>query len=167
MLVIDKIQFKLSLAFKHSLNGVIERAIGIIAIIARSIMYEAGLPYQMWDYAVKHAVWIKNRVPTAALLFGDEDINVTTSITLYKAFTGDHPDFDKLRVFGCKAVLYKINVDHLTTFEPRIKDKTWIFIKMEGNSIWKVLNIKTLAIAKTINARFNEYSFPLITSKKI
>jgi len=78
---------------------------------------------------------LKNRVPTAALLYGDEDINVATSITPYKAFTGNYPDFDKLRVFGYKAVLYKINVDHLTIFEPRIRDKTWIFIRIEGNSI--------------------------------
>jgi len=101
------------------------------------------------------------------LPFGDKDINVITSITPYKAFISDYPDFDKLRVFGCKAIPYKINVDYLTTFKPQIRDKTWIFIKMEGNSIWKVLNVKTLAIAKTIDACFNKYSFPLITSKKI
>jgi len=101
------------------------------------------------------------------LPFGDKDINVITSITLYKAFTSNYPDFDKLQVFGCKAVLYKINVDYLTTFKPRIRDRTWIFIRIEGNSIWKVLNVKTLAIAKITNARFNKYTFPLITSKKI
>jgi len=95
---------------------------------------------------------LKNRVLIAALLYGDEDINVAISITLYKAFTGNYPDFDKLRVFGYKAVLYKINVDYLTTFEPRIRDRTWIFIGMEGNSIWKVLNVKTLAVAKIIDA---------------
>jgi hypothetical protein len=55
-LIIDGVQFEPSLAYKHSLNGVIERAIGIIAVIARLIMYEAKLPYQMWDYAVKHAI---------------------------------------------------------------------------------------------------------------
>ena len=121
----------------------------------------------MWDYAVKYAVQIKNRVLIAALLFEDKDINVATSITLYKAFTSDYPDFDKLRVFGCKAILYKINVDHLTTFKPRIRDGTWIFIRIKGNSIQKVLNVKTLAIAKITNARFNKYSFPLITFKKI
>ena len=38
----------------------------------------------------------QNRVLIAALLYGDEDINVATSITLYKAFTGNYPDFDKL-----------------------------------------------------------------------
>jgi hypothetical protein len=134
-LIIDSVQFELSPAYKHSLNRVIERAIGIIAVIARSIMYEAKLPYQMWDYAVEHAVWLKNRVPTSALLYGDEDVNVATSITPYRAFTGNYPDFDKLRVFGCKAVPYKIEAEHPMTFEPRIKDGTWIFIGMEGNSI--------------------------------
>jgi len=44
-LVINRIQFEPSPAFKHSLNGVIKRAIGIIAIIARFIIYEARLPY--------------------------------------------------------------------------------------------------------------------------
>ena len=89
----------------------------------------------MWDYAIEYAIWIKNRVLIAALPFGDKDINVATSITLYKAFTSNYPDFDKLQVFGYKAVLYKINVNYLTTFEPRIRDGTWIFIGMEGNSI--------------------------------
>ena len=89
----------------------------------------------MWDYAVEHAIQLKNRVPITALLYKDKDINITTSITPYKAFTSNYPDFDKLRVFGCKAIPYKINVDYLTTFEPRIRDKTWIFIRMEGNSI--------------------------------
>jgi hypothetical protein len=114
----------------------------------------------MWDYVVEYVVWLKNRVLTAALLFGDEDINIATSITLYRAFTSDHPDFDKLRVFGCKVVLYKIEVEYPTTFKPRIKDGTWIFIGMEGNSIWKVLNVETLVVAKTIDARFDEYTFP-------
>jgi len=44
-LVVNSVQFEPSPVFKHSLNGVIERAIGIIAIIARSIMYKARLLY--------------------------------------------------------------------------------------------------------------------------
>ena len=114
----------------------------------------------MWDYAVKHVVWLKNRVLTSILLYRDKDINVAISITLYRAFIGNYPDFDKLRVFGCKAVLYKIEVEHPTTFKPRIKDRTWIFIRIEVNSIWKVLNVKTLIVAKTINTRFDKYTFP-------
>jgi hypothetical protein len=103
---------------------------------------------------------LKNRVLIAALLFGDEDINIITSITLYRLFTSNYPDFDKLQVFGYKAVLYKIEVKYPMTFKSYIKDGTWIFIRIEGNSIWKVLNIKTLIVAKTINARFDKYTFP-------
>ena len=95
---------------------------------------------------------MKNRVLTAALLYKDKDVNVATSITPYKAFTSNYPDFNKLQVFSYKAIPYKININHLTTFKPRIRDRTWIFIKIKGNSIWKVLNIKILAIAKITNA---------------
>ena len=45
LLVVNRIQFEPSPAFKHSLNSVIKRAIGIIAIIIRSIIYEARLLY--------------------------------------------------------------------------------------------------------------------------
>ena len=44
-LIINGIQFEPSLAYKHSLNRVIERAIGIIAVIIRLIIYEAKLLY--------------------------------------------------------------------------------------------------------------------------
>jgi hypothetical protein len=45
LLIINSVQFKLSLAYKYLLNGVIERAIGIIAVIVRLIIYEAKLLY--------------------------------------------------------------------------------------------------------------------------
>jgi hypothetical protein len=44
-LIINSVQFEPSLIYKHSLNRVIERAIGIIAIIIRSIIYKAKLLY--------------------------------------------------------------------------------------------------------------------------
>ena len=44
-LIVNSVQFEPSPAFKHLLNGVIERAIGIIAIIAQSIIYKARLLY--------------------------------------------------------------------------------------------------------------------------
>ena len=44
-LVINSVQFEPSPAFKHLLNSVIKRAIGIIAIIAQLIVYKARLLY--------------------------------------------------------------------------------------------------------------------------
>ena len=78
----------------------------------------------MWDYVIEYAIWIKNRVLIVALLFGDKDINVAISITLYRAFTSNYPDFNKLQVFGYKAILYKIEVEYPITFKPYIKDRT-------------------------------------------
>jgi hypothetical protein len=44
-LIINSVQFELSLAYKHLLNRVIERAIRIIAVIIRLIIYKAKLLY--------------------------------------------------------------------------------------------------------------------------
>ena len=89
----------------------------------------------MWDYAIKHAIWIKNRVPTSTLPFRLKDLFVSTLIILFRAYIGDHPDFKNLRVFGCKAVPLKLNVQYPRTFEPYIKEDIWIFIRIEDSII--------------------------------
>jgi hypothetical protein len=45
LLIINSIQFELSLMYKYSLNRVIEQVISIIAVITRLIIYEAKLLY--------------------------------------------------------------------------------------------------------------------------
>ena len=95
-LTLDRVQFELSPVYKHSINSVIKGAIRIISIIARSILYKSRLPYQLWDYAVEHAIWIKNRVLTTALLYRKGDIFVSTSIIPYRTFTRNHLDFQYL-----------------------------------------------------------------------
>ncbi|KAI0994010.1 hypothetical protein K3495_g14173 [Podosphaera aphanis] len=49
-------QFEPCPPYKHLMNGVAERAIGILATYARSMLFEAQLPHQFWDYAIEHAV---------------------------------------------------------------------------------------------------------------
>jgi hypothetical protein len=114
---------------------------------------------------VEHVVWLTNRAPTSALPYGTEDLFVLTSVTLYRAFTGKHPEFRNLKMYGCKAIPRQPN--YTSTFDPLIRDGTWIFIGMDGETIWKVLNTDTLSIVRTTNARFNEYTFPLITLPRI
>ncbi|KAI0991012.1 hypothetical protein K3495_g17175, partial [Podosphaera aphanis] len=48
-------QFEPCPPYKHSMNGVAERAIGLLATYARSMLFEARLPHQFWDYAIEHA----------------------------------------------------------------------------------------------------------------
>ena len=84
--------FEPSPAFKHSLNGVIERATRTFKDRARSMMYKATAPIQLWCYATEHAVYLKNRLLTDALPYGD--IQARTPL---EAFTGRKPNFDVLR----------------------------------------------------------------------
>jgi hypothetical protein len=112
---------------------VIKRAIRIIIVTARLIIYEVKHPYLMWDYVVEHVVWLKNRAPTLALPYSTEDLFVLTSVTLYRAFTGKHPEFRNLKIYGCKAILRQPN--YTLTFNPLIRDGTWIFIGIDSKTI--------------------------------
>jgi hypothetical protein len=90
------IQFEASPPYKHSMNGVVERAMQTVNKLARSMIYEAKVPVEMWDYAIEHAVYLKNRMPTAALPHGPNN-NTTKNhnkwpVMPYKAYTGKKPD---------------------------------------------------------------------------
>ena len=61
----------------------------------------------------------------------------------------------------------KLNVQYPRTFEPHIKEDIWIFIGIEGSTIWKVLNTQTLAVIRTTDAKFDKYIFPGIISPRI
>jgi hypothetical protein len=77
-----RVIFEPSPANKHSLNGIIERTIQIIKNIAHSIQYAADTPASLWYYATEYAVYLKNRLISIALPWGDY-----SSITPYKAYT--------------------------------------------------------------------------------
>lgn len=61
--------------------------------MTRSLLKEKGLPAMMWVEAVRHLVYILNRLPTKAL----------SGETPYEAWTSVKPKLDHLRVFGCLA----------------------------------------------------------------
>ena len=84
----EGIQFEPSPPYKHSLNGVIERAMGKINAVIRSLLYQAKLHHLMWDYAVKHAVWLKNRLLTSALPYG----TYFDAVTPFQAYRRHKPD---------------------------------------------------------------------------
>ena len=74
-------------------NGVAERMNRTIVETARSMLAEAGLPRKFWAEAVCTAVYLRNRSPTTAV----------EGVTPYEALTGQKPQVNSLRVFGCLA----------------------------------------------------------------
>jgi hypothetical protein len=145
-------------AYKHSMNGVVERAMYTVDCKIRSMVYQAKLLKDLWCLVAEHAVWLKNRIPTGALPFGKEG-KLALAKTPYEAYRESLPDFTQLRVFGCVAWLNNSKDKHLEKFDPRIKPD-FMFIGLAGNKIYKLLNMITRKVEKYGDADFDEYSFP-------
>lgn len=70
-------------------NGVIERRNRTVVEMARSLLKERKMPLKFWGEAVRHAIYILNRVPTRAL----------TGLTPYEAWSGKKPHIDHIKEF--------------------------------------------------------------------
>jgi hypothetical protein len=145
--------------YKHSMNGVVERAIYTTDCKTRSLLFEGNLSGEFWCYAVAHVVYIKNRFLTSALPFGD-----SLSITPWHAYTGKLPQFNKLVTFGYAANPLNTLEKHPPKMAFRHKP-SYVFIGMEGSKVWKLLNMHTHLVEKFGDAEFNEYRFPLANYK--
>lgn len=76
--------------------------------MAQSFLKEKKLPLTLWGEAIRHSVYILNRLPNRTL----------TGITPYEAWKGTKPDLGHVRLFGCVAHL-KVQSGHLTKLEDR------------------------------------------------
>lgn len=91
-------------------NGVVERRNRTVAAMTRSFLKGAKLPSFMWGEAVRHSVYVLNRLPTRIL----------RGKTPYEAWTGYKPDLSDLRTFGCIAYM-KIPSVYTTKLDDRSK----------------------------------------------
>jgi hypothetical protein len=88
------IQHAASPPYHPQYQGKVERMNRTISEMAHSMRSGAGLSTEFWELAWDCAVFIRNRVPTAANVGG---------MTPYEALLGRQPRLDNLRVFGCRA----------------------------------------------------------------
>lgn len=63
--------------------------------MARSFLKEMKLPSNLWGEAIRHTVYVLNRLPTYSL----------SEKTPYEAWKGSKPDLTHLRIFGCVAYM--------------------------------------------------------------
>jgi hypothetical protein len=156
-LIFKGIEFEPCPPYKHSYNSVVKRAIYTIDCKTRSLLFEGNIPVELWCYAVEHSVWLKNRVPTSALLF--DEIEHNSAITLYEAYTQQVPDLKNLAVFECHANPINTLKKHPKKYESRMKPD-YVFIGLKGSSQFKMMNMYTQAIEIFGDAKVNEYRFP-------
>nr|GEV11865.1 ribonuclease H-like domain, reverse transcriptase, RNA-dependent DNA polymerase [Tanacetum cinerariifolium] len=89
-------------------NGVVERRNRTMLSTTRSMIKAMKLPLTFWAEAVKHAIYILNRVPIRALV----------DKTPYEALCNRNPNLENLRIFGCTTYA-KITIPHLKKLDDR------------------------------------------------
>lgn len=76
-------------------NGVVERRNRTVAAMTRSLLRGKNLPAYMWGEAVRHSIYLLNRLPTKILC----------GTTPYEAWKGTKPNLDHIKLFGCLAYM--------------------------------------------------------------
>lgn len=91
-------------------NGVVERRNRTVVEMSRSCLKDMKLPSFLWGEAVRHSIYLLNRLPTRALSGG----------TPYEAWNERKPHIGHIRVFGCVAHM-KIPSQQLKKLDDRSK----------------------------------------------
>jgi hypothetical protein len=109
------IKRQLTAPYTPQQNGVVERKNRTVMEMARSLLKSMRVPGRFWGEAVRHAVYLLNRLPTKVL--GD--------ITPYETWTGRKPSLGHLRVFGCTAHT-KFSAPHLRKLDDRSRPLVYL-----------------------------------------
>lgn len=85
-----------------------ERRNRTVVSMARSFLKEMKMPPYLWGEAIRHSVYVLNRLPTRVLI----------EKTPYEAWTGNKPDLSHLRTFGCVAYM-KVPSNQISKLDDR------------------------------------------------
>ncbi len=77
----------------QTMNGQVERAIGVLAEKTRALLMNKNMHKQYWPLALEAAVYLLNRTP-------HESLGGTSPL---EKSTGEKPDLGRARIFGCRA----------------------------------------------------------------
>ncbi|KAK2375797.1 putative mitochondrial protein [Trifolium repens] len=137
-------------------NGRVERKHQQILNIGRALLIQSNLPKSFWSYAVSHAIYIMNRVPTPVLK------NKSPYLLLYQV----EPDMSSLKVFGSLAFASTLH-SHRTKLDLRAKKCLFLGYKtgVKGVVLFDILN-KTIFVSRDVT--YHEHIFPYqSTSPKV
>ncbi|GJV05452.1 zinc finger, CCHC-type containing protein [Tanacetum coccineum] len=117
---------QLTAPYSPQQNGVVERRNRTVLSTMRSMMKAMKLPLNFWAEAVRHAIYILNRVSTRALV----------DKTPYEALYNRKPNLENLRIFGCTAYA-KITIPHLKKLDDRSIPMIYLGVE-EGSKAYRL-----------------------------
>ncbi|KAI3500537.1 hypothetical protein L1887_36359 [Cichorium endivia] len=135
-------------------NGVVERKHRHLMNVARSLLFQSGLPLNLWGETILTATFLINRTPSS-VLNGKSPYEM-----MYKA----KPNLNFLRVFGCLCFATKLN--NSDKFASR-SDKCVLIGFSNLKKGYKLLSLDDKSVFFSRDVRFYESVFPLkLTASK-
>jgi hypothetical protein len=93
----------------HEHCGLVERVQRTVEERSRSLLFEAGFPASVWNFAVEAACYIYNRTPHSAIDF----------VTPFEMFFRKEPDLANIKIFGSRIQNIDTNVPKGCKFQSR------------------------------------------------
>ncbi|XP_019089143.1 PREDICTED: uncharacterized protein LOC109127963 [Camelina sativa] len=131
-------------------NGRVERKHRHILNVARSLLFQAGLPVFFWGEAVLTAAYVINRTPS----------KLHKGRSPYEVLTGIKPDYGQLRVFGssCHTHLRARDKDKFGS-----RSRHCIFVGYPfGKKGWRVYDLTTNEFLVSRDVVFHKTVFPYL-----
>jgi FtsZ-interacting cell division protein YlmF len=111
------------------------------------MLVESQLPKRFWAEALSTATYLRNRSPTTAL----------DDVTPYEAWTGEKPNVEHLKVFGCTAYAH-IPKDERKKLDPKARKCIMLGYSSEVKG-YRLFNPETQRILYSRDVIFNESKF--------
>jgi len=128
-------------------NAIAERINRTLGDAARSLLIQANLPTCLWPFALKHVVYVRNRVQHSAI-----------GKSPFEVVNGERPDLKHIRVFGCTA--YALRLPRQSKFASRAIEG--VYLETAEHGIFKILIMEEDKIYRIIQSRhvtFDENKF--------
>ncbi|KAJ0500497.1 putative RNA-directed DNA polymerase [Helianthus annuus] len=137
------IRRQLTAPYTPQQNGVVERRNRTIVEMTRTILKSMKVPDELWAEAVRHSVFLLNRIGTKSV----------RNRTPYEAWKSSKPTLEHVRIFGCVAYVKKLN--EITKLSDRSEPMVHLGIE-EGSKAYRLLNPKTNKIVVARDVVFDE-----------
>ena len=135
------IEIQMTAPYSPSQNGVAERMNRTLVELARAMMRE--LPEFLWEYAINHATYLRNRAYTKSL----------QNQTPYEKWFQNKPNISHLREFGAPVWVLLQGQKKLRKIEPKSRQRIFIGYD-EGSKSIKYYNAQTRKVLTSRNIRF-------------
>lgn len=112
--------------------------------MARTMMKSMKIPGRYWGEAVRHVVYLLNRLPTRAVL----------EKTPFEMWVGRRPHLGHRKVFGCLAHM-KVTVPHLKKLSDRSQKTIYLGVE-EGSKAHRLLDPLQNKVLVSRDVKFEE-----------